>query len=253
MKCLSQSKNLPQYLLMLLVPASSLLGLNLLSESELRISSGLSFNEFAERKVASNGTEIRVFQRYKSFAPFTQWQLTSRLAPRVQSDFKIVSSYDLEPYATNTLNDGNEVSGAHAMVVDLKYAVLYQPDPKKNFMLGIGVGAGNFGLQTDKAPIDPTTHYLHAYLPSLRAQNSYKLMGYQAQWEAELSRIDLYYFNGIGFELTHHLNVYETPHQSQGFFISFSQWSFTIPLLITHPNVKDTLRSLKFGWEVSFH
>lgn len=220
---------------------------------ELMITSGMSMNKFLDRRLDSNGQEIKVFQKYKSFAPFTQIRYAGSWAESIKSDFKLSTSYDLDKYATNTLNNGAETDIAHATVIDLKYCLLYKPEPKKDLLIGVGVGAGNFGLHTDTLPFDYAINYIHAYLPFVRVQNTYQLAGYKAQWELEVSRSDSYFFQGYGYDFTHHLWLYQTPQQEQGFFISLSYWDILIPMLIIQPNVTDSHTSFKCGWEVNFH
>lgn len=239
---------------MFFVPITLMTATPLPIQHEFTISSGLSFNRFLDRRFDENGNEKKVFQRYKSCAPFTQWRLFSRLANGVHSDFKFSTSYDVEPFATNTFNNGAETNSAHASTLELKIALLHRPDPRKEFFIGGGIGAGDFQLHTDTLPpLNYATDYIHCYLPFVRAQNTYKLGGCKAQWEMELSRIDVIYFQGIGYEATHHLWFYESPHQDQGFFLSFSYWDLHIPLLIIQPHVNDSVTSFKVGWEVNFH
>lgn len=236
-----------------LLPMSFIFATIIPSDYEFTITSGLSFNQFLDRRIDSQGNDVKVFQRYNSCAPFTQWRIFNHISPQVFADFKIATSYDIDPYATNVLNDGAEVDPAHASIIDFKMAALYRPDMRTPFLIGLGIGAGNFGLHTDSLPGDYAINYIHCYLPFIRAQHTYELAGYQAQWELEISRIDVILFQGYGFEATHHLWFYQTPEQDQGFFISTSYWDLRIPLLIFQPNVNDSLRSLKFGWEVNFH
>lgn len=241
-----------RYFLALFMPLSLAAG-SLLTPNEIIATSGVSFNLFLDRELDSGGQSTRVFQRYKATAPFTQWRFIHHWHDHIHTDFQLSSSYDIDPYATNTINNGAETLIAHSAIVDANISLLYRTAPGKDFFIGFGIGAGDFALHTDSLPGDYATHYLHGYLPFLRCQNTYQAWGYKAQWEGEIGRTDAYYFSGSFFDFKHHLWLIETPTQDQGLFLSFSYWDLTIPGFFFPSNNNDSFRSIKAGWEVNFH
>lgn len=217
---------------------------------DVKVSAGLSANMFLDRTFNTDLSEKRVFQRYKSVAPFMEWRFGKNWSPDWQTDLSIYNSYDLDPYATNTLNDGTETNIAHAWVTDVKFCLSHRVE--QNLYIGLGLGAGCFGLHTDTLPGDYAIPYAHAYLPFIRVHNSYKLGSFDAQWEAEVSRSDSYYFTGYGFDFKNHLWFKKTEKQQQGILLGFSYWDINIPEILSHRDINDSLRTLKIGWEVHF-
>lgn len=214
----------------LLIGLSCLAPISLLSaksifHDETSLSFGLARHDFRVYSLDINADPDYIQQHYHAVSPTADFTLRKEFADRWHSFWAFNLHYDMNLDSNNALNNGRAHYDAHSWNAELKSYVLYDSDVAQGVRVGMGVGLGNFALETYTPTNEGYTNYGHMLAPIFRIEKDYSFVGLPGRWAAEISRLDFFgYADGNGYCLENTLWIKKDADVEQGIKIQFIYW-----------------------------
>ncbi|NBW57006.1 hypothetical protein EBR43_04330 [bacterium] len=212
----------------------------------ITLSPGLSYDQFFRYSSAVVGENYHSISPKLSINWFKNFGKSRwGIAVDVEGD------YDIELHSKNMLNNGQRTFNAHSFLFDGKLALLYKVSKTHDVSLALGAGAGSFSLKTFINANSDYTHYAHAYLPFARLYKNYNIFNVPGSFVSELSRVDCYYFQGMGYRFENIFWLQESSTLSQGIKAHYNFWNLNLGLIRNKPWIS-ALHSAGLSYEVRF-
>jgi len=194
---------------------------------EVRLSFGVGQHDFRDYRLDLEQSPDFIAQHYNASSPILQLFCDKEFATRWHTRWLLDAHYDFSIEAENTVNNGKYVFNGHSLNAELKSLILFNTDRQRGVTLGVGVGLGCFAIKTYYSPLYPTTYdpYPHLMAPIFHIEKNHSFLGVPGCFSAEISRLDFYYFQGIGYQCENILWLQKTPQVDQGLRIQYVYWN----------------------------